>query len=105
MNPATIDLNLNSSFHKPAKEMDDTELSLWFAFCNAIKFVNVGEELFKEEVTENDIPYKALYNYVQTVSGDMRSCLKANNGIPLKYSLCCGHEESKNITEIDYHVN
>ena len=85
--------------------MSDTELSMWFAFCNAIKFVNVGEELYKENVTENDIPYKALYNYVQTVSGDMRSCLKVNKGIPMKYSLCCANEEARNITEIDYHVN
>ena len=102
MKTQNIELNSNNSLKKAA-EMETEELTMWFAFCNALKFVNIGEDIFKETVAEHDIPYKAIYNYVQTVSGDIKSCLNSNGGIPMKYALESNSDEARNIEEIDYH--
>ena len=104
MNTQSIELNSTNKL-KSAAEMETEELTMWFAFCNALKFVNVGEDLYKETVAEHDIPYKAIYNYVQTVSGDIKACLKDSGGIPMKYALDARADESRNIEEIDYHFN
>jgi len=88
----------------PSRTMSNTELTMWFAFANAMKFVNIGEDIYKQDVPEHDIPYKAIYNYVQTVSGDIRVCLDANGGIPMKYALFSDTDESRNVEEIDYHI-
>lgn len=104
MNNQAIELDLTSSHPKPAAEMSEIELTKWFAFLNAMKFINVGEEIYKTDVPEHDIPYKSICNYVQTVSGDIKECLRTNNGIPMKYSLCGQNEEARNIEEITYHI-
>lgn len=88
-----------------ASQMNTDELATWFAFCNALKFINLGEEEFKEEVRERDIPYSAILNYTQTVSGDIKQFLKHKDGIPLKYSLDTSMEESRKIEEIEMTVD
>lgn len=104
MNNQSIELDLTNRYSKPAKEMSDVELTKWFAFCNAMKFINIGEDMYKTDVPEHDIPYKSICNYVQTVSGDIRECLKINKGIPMKYSLCGTTDEARNVEEISYHI-
>lgn len=99
-----IELNLTNSYTKPASEMSEIELTKWIAFLNALKFVNIGEDIYKTDVPEHDIPYKSICNYVQTVSGDIRECFRTNKGIPMKYSLCCENDEARNIEEIAYHI-
>lgn len=89
---------------KSASEMDTRELSTWIAFCNGLKFINLGESSYDQEVQEKDIPYSAILNYTQTVSGDIRRCLDENGGIPMKYSLDSSSEESRNIQEIEFMV-
>lgn len=89
---------------KSAEQMDNNELATWYAFCNALKFINLGEKSFHEEVRERDIPYNAILNYTQTVSGDIVQYLNTKKGIPLKYSLDVSMEESRRIDEIDIMV-
>lgn len=84
-----------------AKNMSDEELSAWFAFCNSLKFINCGEQQYKESIDECDIPYSAILNYTRTVSGDILQFLKSRNGIPMKYSLDMRQKEEFNVEEIE----
>ena len=85
--------------------MNDAELATWFAFCNALKFINIGEGSFQESIQETDIPYSAISNYTQAVSGDLQQYLKAKRGVPLKYSLDVSMVESHKIDDVvDIHI-
>jgi hypothetical protein len=90
---------------KKASEMNDVELATWFAFCNALKFINLGENSYKESIEETDIPYSAISNYTQSVSGDLQQYLKIKKGVPLKYSLDVSMKESHKIDDVvDIHI-
>lgn len=99
-----IELKLPNNTNN-AQSMTDDALATWFAFCNALKFINLGENEYHEEIRERDIPYSAILNYTQTVSGDIKQYLKHKDGIPLKYSLDTSIEESRKIEEIDMVVD
>jgi hypothetical protein len=89
---------------KSASEMSSAELSTWFAFCNGLKFINLGETSYKEEIQERDIPYSAILNYTQTVSGDIEQYLHSKGAIPMKYSLDSSVAEAHDIEEVTFIV-
>jgi hypothetical protein len=79
---------IESSLDKPnCKKMNLQTFCNWFALCNALKFINNGCELSGKYVDENDLDYRGIINYVNSVGGDIMTCVKQTKGIPFKYCL------------------
>lgn len=87
---------------KSAKKMTLEEMSRWFALCNALKFINHSSQLTGVEVAEKDIDYREVLHYIESVGGDIETCLEKNRGIPFKYSLDISLEDSLDLTEVSY---
>jgi hypothetical protein len=87
---------------KMASEMDDEELCNWFAFMNAVKFINSYCNKKHIDANSVDLDSREIEKYIRTTSGDILTNLREQGAIPLKYSLDASHEESKNIEEINY---
>jgi hypothetical protein len=100
-----IELNLNETLKETEKEpLTDQELVNWFAFANALKFINAGEEIYNKNINEENIAYKAILTYTQTTSGDIEQYLKFKKGVPMKYSLSTSHCDSLSMEEISYEI-
>ncbi len=99
-----------SSYHselypiKSAKEMTNTEISNWYAFANALKFINLKSRQTKREIKELEIDARDLQRYVDEVSGDVKTNLENFGGIPFKYSLEMDNEDAQNMNEIAYEM-
>ena len=103
MKTSKIELRLTEEVSPiPANEMNNRQLTNWFAFANALKFINIGQSRFDTDISEGNISYSALVNYTKTVSGDIAQCLKQYRGIPMKYSLDLNEEDALNYEEITY---
>lgn len=87
---------------KSASQMTLAEMSKWFALCNALKFINHTSQLTGVDVLERDIDYRAVLHYIESVGGDIETCLKKNRGIPYKYSLDISLDDSLDLTEVSY---
>lgn len=87
---------------KSAYEMNNTELSNWFAFANALKFINLKSRQRRREVKELEIDARDLQRYVDEVSGDVQTNLEKFGGVPHKYSLDSSNEDAQNMNEIAY---
>lgn len=87
---------------KWVSEMTVPEVSRWFALCNALKFINHSSQLTGIEVKEKDIDYREILHYIESVGGDIETCLMKNRGIPYKYSLDINMEDSLDLTEVCY---
>jgi len=85
---------------KTAKEMDNIELTKWFALMNALKYVNLGEDIYDQKIDAINA-HEGICKYVESVSGDMLTYLREWGGVPYKYSLDSSDEESKQIDELD----
>lgn len=84
------------------KQMDLKTFCNWFALCNALKFINNGCELSGKQVDENDLDYRGIINYVNSVGGDIMTCVKHTKGIPFKYSLNYNRIDDVEIEDISY---
>lgn len=103
MNKEKIGSKLSDKYQiKPASEMSLEEESKWVALCNALKFINTTSQLTGMVVEEKDISHGDLLTYINNVSGDIKTCVEQMGGIPFKYSLRGGTEESKNTEELTY---
>jgi hypothetical protein len=83
-------------------EMSEQEFCNWLALCNALKFINNTSEISGKIVDEKDIDYREMINYINTVSGDISTCLKEKQGVPFKYSLDTSLKESLEIEDLSY---
>jgi hypothetical protein len=87
---------------KKAEDMNVEEVSKWMALCNALKFINHTSQLTGVVVEEKDIDYREVLHYIDSVGGDIETCLKKLKGIPFKYSLSLELEDSIDFAEINY---
>jgi hypothetical protein len=85
-----------------SEEMSEQEFCNWIALCNALKFINNTSEISGKHVNEKDFDYKEMINYINTVSGDISTCLKEKQGVPFKYSLDTRLKESLEIEDLTY---
>lgn len=74
----------------------------WIALCNALKFINHTSSTTGKKVDEKDIDYREMINYIESVSGDIETCLREKGGVPFKYSLVTNSEDSKEIEDLTY---
>lgn len=104
MNNAEIALTSKDEFHplKTAKEMGTQEFSNWWAFCNALKFINYTSERIRKPIQERDIDCRGIINYVEEVGGDIATCIRETAGIPYKYALCSIGKEAEDLRDLDY---
>lgn len=107
MNPPKLQyLNLKyQSDNYPIKKVEDmssTELSRWFAFCNFIKFTSLFCKKKGIKFSEMNWNYLDVLSYIDDTSGDIKTMLKKEGAIPLKYSLQIEDEEANDIGEINY---
>lgn len=86
----------------PASEMKGEELSNWFAFCNAIKFINVFCKKKGINADSIELDSRELSKYIETTAGDILTNLREHGGVPLKYSLDMQSEECRDISEVQY---
>lgn len=90
------------SSSNPSKNMDLQTFCNWFALCNALKFINTGCELSGKHIDENDLNYRGMVNYIESVGGDIMTCVKTKKSIPLKYCLNCTKIDDIEINDISY---
>lgn len=96
-------LKNNDNYHiLPASEMSAQELSNWFAFCNAIKFITVFCKRKNINPDSIELDSRELSKYVEITSGDIYTSLKEKSGIPIKYSLEMDSEECRSVDEVQY---
>lgn len=86
----------------PAEEMELDEFSKWMALCNALKFINHTSQVSGIQVDEKDIAHGELINYINSVSGDIQTCLREKGGVPFKYSLISSQEEAVIADDLTY---
>jgi hypothetical protein len=86
----------------PANEMSLEELTNWFSFLNAIKFISVFCKKKGIDPDTIELDSREIAKYIQTTSGDILTNLQERFGVPLKYSLDPSCEEAKSIEEIQY---
>ena len=84
------------------EEMSEQEFCNWLALCNALKFINNTSQLTGKFIDEKDIDYREMINYINTVSGDIATCLREKAGVPFKYSLDTSTKESLDIEDLNY---
>lgn len=84
------------------ERMSTKELCNWFAFCNALKFINLKEKETGSKISSQDIDTRAVTTYISEISGDISINLREKGGIPMKYSLDPTIEEAKDLEEIYY---
>jgi hypothetical protein len=82
--------------------MSMTAVTNWFAFLNALKFINIKEKTTGVKIKEKEIDARSIISYIKSVGGDLYMNLKHRNGIPFKYSLATNHDGSRDIAEINY---
>ena len=103
-------INTKSKYESPLypivspNQMTRKELCNWFAFCNALKFINLKEKETGEKIESINIDTRALTYYTHEVSGDIQTSLREKGGIPMKYSLDASIEEAKITDEIMYNA-
>lgn len=101
--PSTeLKLKINKEPMPLSSSMKESEFANWVAFCNALKFINLTSKKRNVEIEEKDLDYRAIMNYVDSVSGDIITSIKSRHAIPLKYSLNTYEEESRNTDELTY---
>lgn len=90
--------------YKPtlSKDMTTAIMCRYYAFMNAVKFVACGAKRRGIDPDSVELDSRIMKKYIDTVEGDIVTCLKAKGGIPLKYSLDPSIEESQNVTELQY---
>lgn len=93
------DLNYSA---KSSKQMTPEIRCKYFAFLNAIKFINIGSRKRGINPDSLELDSRMMKNYINAVEGDILSCLKQKGGIPMKYSLDCNHEEAQDFGELQY---
>lgn len=86
----------------PAAEMSTEELSNWFAFCNAIKFIGMFCKQKGIDPDTIELDSRELSKYIDVTSGDILTNLRESMGVPLKYSLDMQSEECRCIDEVQY---
>lgn len=84
-----------------SNNMTVDEFCNWFALANALKFINNTSALTGKSIKEKDIDTRQMIEYVNSVSGDIKTCLETSGGIPHKYSLVSS-EDSLNTNELSY---
>lgn len=85
-----------------ANEMSNVELSNWFSFCNAIKFISLHCRQKNINPDSIELDSRELSRYIHTTAGDILTNLTERNCIPMKYSLNTKHEEAKSTDEVAY---
>lgn len=86
----------------PAAQMSDQELANWFAFGNALKFINIFCKRKGINPDSRELDSREVQKYIETTSGDILTCLREQGAIPLKYSLDMASEECRSIEEVQY---
>jgi hypothetical protein len=92
----------NNALYLNEEEMSEEEFCNWLALCNALKFINNTSELTGKFIDEKDIDYREMINYINTVSGDIATCLREKSGVPFKYSLDTSSTESLETEDLSY---
>jgi hypothetical protein len=92
----------NNALYSNEEEMSKEEFCNWLALCNALKFINNTSQLTGKFIDEKDIDYREMINYINTVSGDIATCLREKAGVPFKYSLDTSTKESLDIEDLNY---
>ena len=82
--------------------MGTEEFSNWWAFCNALKFINYTSARTRKPIRERDIDCRTIINYVEDVGGDIATCLRETKGIPYKYALCSIGKEADDLQDLNY---
>lgn len=87
---------------RKADDMSLEELTNWYSFMNAIKFVSIFCKKKGIDPDTIELDSREISKYIQTTSGDILTNLKERYGVPLKYSLDASCEEARSIEELQY---